>query len=355
MKKILIILLMMIPAAAFSQWTQQQMDEYRKQMDEMRLEMDRQMQQLRDSLTQLEKAMNEVDWSVFDTAQFDFTMPDVPGAPPVPPVEPVPGVPGYTETFPGGEVYTNDDTTEVRWGKWHVVVHEGDDGDDQVRVYKDEHWSDDYYDHDDLKNIQTKFLLLDIGVNNYFGKGFKSHFPGYEPFEPNPGKSWVVNLHVFNQRLNLVDHHLWLSYGLYFEFNSYKYDGQEVLVSDTNAVAFETYDVTLKKNKLSTDYVGVPLMLRYESNPAHLGSSFHVSAGGFFEYMMGARVKVKTTSNDKAKVHNDFNVNPIRYGLAFRAGYGFMNIFTHFGLSEFLKNDVEPVAYPFSAGLAFEF
>ncbi|MBX7139853.1 MAG: PorT family protein [Chitinophagales bacterium] len=351
MKKLLLFLMMM-PLAAFSQWTPQQQEEYRKQMDQMRQQMDQQMKQLQDSLRQMEKAMNEIDWSAFDTSQFNINMP---GIPPVPPVPPVPPSPGYTEPFPGGEVYTNDDTTEVRWGKWHVVVHEGDDGEDKVKVYKDENCCEDEYDHEDLKNIQTKFLLLDIGVNNYFGKGFDSHFPGYEPFEPNPGKSWVVNIHAFNQRLNLIDHHLWLSYGLFFEFNSYKYNSQQVLVADTNAVAFSTYDVTLKKNKLSTDYVGVPLMLRYESNPSHLGNSFHVSAGGFFEYMMGSRVKVKTTSNDKVKVHDDFNVNPIRYGLSFRAGYGFVNIYAMYGLSTFLKNDVEPVTYPFSAGLAFEF
>jgi hypothetical protein len=72
-----------------------------------------------------------------------------------------------------------------------------------------------------------------------------------------PGKSWVVNLHVFNQRINLVDHHLWLSYGAFFEFNSYKYSSDQVMVPRLDSVAFVESETDLKKNKLSPTYIGI--------------------------------------------------------------------------------------------------
>jgi hypothetical protein len=62
------------------------------------------------------------------------------------------------------------------------TVEEGEDGEDKVKVYKDEYCCDDYDNDDDLKNIRTKFLLLDIGLNNYFAPGLSSKFPS--PYEP---------------------------------------------------------------------------------------------------------------------------------------------------------------------------
>jgi len=225
---------------------------------------------------------------------------------------------------------------------------------DQVQFYISDCCDD--YDDEYMKNVETKFLLLDIGVNNYFAKGFQSDLASqYDPMEPNPGKSWVVNIHAVNQRVNLIDHHLWLSYGIFFEFNSYKFNSDMVLVPNIDSVAFVQSDVSLKKNKLSCEYVGIPLMLRYETNPAHMDESFHISAGGFGEYMIGAHTKVKTNDNAKLKAHDDFNLNRFRYGITTRAGYGWVNVFANFALSELLHGNLDPVVYPFSAGLALEF
>lgn len=354
MKKITLVFLVLAPFTGFTQWTQQQQEDYLRQMEQLSGQLEQQMSQLRDSLVRMQKQLEQAgqgNWQSFDTSGFnnrwEFEA--------IEPVAPVPPSAPYTEPFPGGEVYTNEDTTIVRWGRWNMIVKEGDDGEDEVRVYKSDDWYLEDHDEHKLKNIETKFLLLDVGVNNYFGKNFTSAFPGYEDFEPNPGKSWGVNLHLVNQRLNLIDHHLWLSYGLFFEFNSYKYDGDKVLIANVDSIAFQTSDVALKKNKLSCEYLGIPLMLRYESNPHHLNHSFHLSAGVFGEYLIGARTKIKTVTNDKSKVHDDYNLNPFRYGIATRAGYGWVNVFANFGLSELLKNGVEPEAFPFAAGLAFEF
>jgi len=352
MKKLTLIFVMMIPLAGFSQWTQQQQDEYRKQMEQLQQQMNQEMHQLQDSL----KHLQDIDWSAFDSINSELRM-EMPEAPEAPSTY---SNPGETQSFPGGEVYTNNrDTTIVRLGKWHVNVQENDEGKDHVQIYKDENCDgcdmDDHSWDNGMRTVVTKFLLLDVGVNNYFGPNFNSRLPGYEWFEPNPGKSWVVNIHLVNQRLNLIDHHLWLSYGLYFELNSYKYNNDNVLVPRIDSIAYQVSDAPLKKNKVSCEYLGIPLMLRYESNPHDLSNSFHISAGGFGEYLMGARTKIKTTTNEKSKVHDDFNLNPFRYGITARAGFGFVNVFANFGLSKFLKDDVQPTAYPFSAGLAFEF
>jgi hypothetical protein len=83
--------------------------------------------------------------------------------------------------------------------------------------------------------------------------------------------------------------------------------------------------------------------------------SFHISAGGFGEYLMGAHTKTKNNSDAKNKQHDDFNLNRFRYGITARAGYGWVSLFTNISLSELLVSGAGPVLYPVSGGLAFEF
>lgn len=342
MKKIILISIFVFPLLVNAQsgMTAKQQEEFKKQMEQFKVDMDRQMQLLKDSLNQLNAQMKNEDWSSFDTSSFNGV-----AEPPM-------------EEYPGGiDIGANNDSTEVHVGKWNVIVHEGNNGEeDHVQIYK----NDQYHDCDDCdnnqENVVTKFLQLDIGLNNYFAKDFNSKLPApYQPMEPIPGKSWVVNIHAFDQRVNLIDHHLWLAYGAYFELNSYKYNSDEVLIPKIDSVAFKTSDVPLKKNKLSCEYIGIPLTFRYETNPGNFSKSFHISAGGFGEYLIGAHTKLKSTSNDKAKAHDDFNLNRFRYGISTRLGYGWANLFVNYSLSELLQDGTGPVVYPFSAGLALEF
>ncbi|MEO6169217.1 MAG: porin family protein [Chitinophagales bacterium] len=348
MKKIVLQLLILIaPLMAYPQqkdWTPEQQGQFKKQMEDFKVQLNKEMDQLRDSLEQLQISMKEGDWSQMDSMDWNFTIPEIP---------PPPGMMGDENS--NMEIYAGEDSTEVRIGKWKMTVEEGHDN-DRVRFYKDENCCDDEMDEEDLKDLQTKFLLLDIGLNNYFAKGLSSNFPApYDPLVPNPGKSWVVDLHLFNQRLNLVDHHLWLSYGVFFEFNSYKYNSDDVIIPRIDSVAFQSSEVALQKNKLACTYIGIPLMLRYESNRSNLNHSFHVAAGGFGEYLLGSHTKVKSSNNDKLKQRDDFNLNRFRYGITGRIGYGWASLFVNYSLSELFEDGTGPVLYPASAGLALEF
>ena len=325
MKNLIWLFLILLSPVAFAQqnngWTPEQQEQFRKQMEDFKQQMQQQMRMLSDSLQQMQQQLKGFDLSQFDTTEFEF--PELPDLPEMPEPPEQPELPELVS--PSGEgFYLNDgqDSTQLKVGKWNVVVNDNHDGEDRVHVYKSETCNDDEDKENEVKNVETKFLLLDIGVNNYFLKGFSSAFPkGFEQFDPNPGKSWVVNIHVIDQRLNLIDYHLWLAYGAYFELNSYKYDTKGVLIPKVDSVAFSASDESLSKNKLSCEYIGIPLALRYESNPSHMSNSFHISGGVFGEYLLGAHTKTKGDSG-KNKVHDDFNLNRIRYGITARAGYG---------------------------------
>ncbi len=365
MKNFLVqLMFLFVPMTAFSQqngWTPQQQEEFRQQMDEFKAQLQQQMDQLRDSLSVMKDKLKEENWQLFDSLDDNFTWPQVPSLPDLPSLLDMPSLPDMSSPpdapFPPDAPEDPDtDSTEVRIGKWKMIVDDDDEGDAKVNVFKDEEDCEDEDENDDeMKNIRTRFALLDIGLNNYFGPSLSSNFSDpYDALEPNPGKSWGVNLHVINQQLNLVGHHLWLSYGAFLELNSYKFNTDDVLIPKIDSVAFTTSEIALSKNKLSAEYVGIPIMLRYESN-TDLSKSFHIALGGFGEYLLGAHTKTKTGNGDKTKQHDDFNLNRFKYGVTGRMGYGWINVFVNYSLSDVFESGTGPVLTPASAGLAFEF
>lgn len=325
----------------------QQMEEYRDQWQDA----------MKDYQGKIEDEMKEWQDRREDSTYnyyYHFNMPQLPEVPPIP--EP-PAIPDFRiEQLP-------TDTTVLNLGNWKMIIS-GADKDDHSGVQILKH-DDDDMDHDgdqscssscSNKNLQTRFLSLDVGFNTYFSPGLSSTLPsGYDPLELITGKSVVVNIHAFDQQLNLVKHIMYLTYGIYFELNTYRFRSNDVIIPRIDSVAFTSSDVTYEKNKLSNEYIGIPLMLRFETNPNNQQRSFHFSAGGFAEYFLGAHTKQKSVENGKQKTHDDFNMNPWRYGASVRIGYSFCSLFANYSFSKFFRDDLTPTLYPASFGLAFEF
>src|ERR1043165_10256830 len=199
MKKIIWIFLLLLSSSAFAQqnngMTPEQQEQFRKQMEDFKKQMHDQMQSLRDSLQQMQQAFKDFDWSQFDTMHFE--MPEMPKMPEMPPMPEMPEMP---EMPPSGSENEPHDSNHVRVGHWNISIENDGEGDNHA--YEDDSCNSKCGGEDELTNVETKFMLLDVGLNNYFGQNFSSNFPnGFESFDPSPGKSWVVNLHVVSQRL----------------------------------------------------------------------------------------------------------------------------------------------------------
>lgn len=204
---------------------------------------------------------------------------------------------------------------------------------------------------DELDNVKTRFGLLEIGVNGYINDNSLATPVGYPGLELNYGKSINVNLHLLRQRVNLIAHHVNLMYGIGFEFNDYRFANPVTLEPGQPELTFVDIEEPIKKTKLATTYLNVPVMLNFETNPEELKRSFHLNAGMYGGVLLGSRIKYKTTDNNKVKQRGDFNVNTLRYGVTGSIGYGWFTLYANYGLSELFANNEGPVVQPFSIGL----
>lgn len=92
----------------------------------------------------------------------------------------------------------------------------------------------------------------------------------------------------------------------------------------------------IKKSMLVTNYIDVPVEIRYTINPEDPSRSFHVGVGGRIGWMYDSFNKIKYSEDGETKKLKDkqnFHLNQIRYGLLGRIGFGGISLFGYYNLS----------------------
>ncbi|MEO5642118.1 MAG: outer membrane beta-barrel protein [Bacteroidia bacterium] len=196
---------------------------------------------------------------------------------------------------------------------------------------------------------------LDIGVNGYLntknGLATPEAFPFLElDYARSRSFSWNVaqhNFHIYKNYINLVT-------GAGFEWNSYSFKQNITLATDVNTLAATTDSIDFIKNKLKSTWVKAPLMLEFNTNKNE-DKSFHIAVGAEVGYnIFRNRQKQEYMfkgDEQKRKTKDDFNINPFRYSLVARVGFGKYTLFANYGLSELFKANQGPKVYPFSMGI----
>jgi hypothetical protein len=98
----------------------------------------------------------------------------------------------------------------------------------------------------------------------------------------------------------------------------------------------------LKKSQLITNYLEVPVELRYTFNPDDPARSMKISVGGRVGYLYDSFSKVKYKENGEIKQlknKESFNINKLRYGVFAKVGFGSFSLFGYYNLSPLFKND----------------
>jgi len=136
--------------------------------------------------------------------------------------------------------------------------------------------------------------------------------------------------------------------GIGLSLERFKFKNNYVIDYATSAIAdgilmFAPGDTIpgIKKSQLITNYIEVPLELRYSTNPEDPARSFKISIGGRVGYMYDSFSKVKYKENGegkKIKNKEDFNLTKFRYGVTARIGVGNFSIFGYYNLTSLFED-----------------
>lgn len=215
---------------------------------------------------------------------------------------------------------------------------------------------------EELKDVEISWFGFELGWNNFidrtnYGTAAVNDFvrlgSGHEAtedvFSLRNGKSVNVNIWPVWIKVNLVRHYLSLKTGLGIEMNNYRYTKNISYINDVSSTYIIRDSVNFRKNKLFTEYLTIPLLLRLETNPHHNSRSFRISAGPTFGYLVKSRTKQISDERGKKKNNDAFNLEKFRLGFRAELGYGPITFYGAYSFTPIHQYGLEQ--YPFSIGI----
>ncbi len=221
-------------------------------------------------------------------------------------------------------------------------------------------------------NITTSWGIVDLGFSNYIDNTNygatgnylvnRPNFPDLakNDFKLRTGKSINVNIWFFMQKLNVVKHYVNLKYGLGLELNNYRYKSSVsykeggVLPYTANTQQNSPFifrdSIGFTKNKLAADYLTVPLMLNFNSDPAHnkgLSASIGVSAG----YLYSQRNKQRSGERGKEKNKGDYDLERFKLSYVAELGLGPVRLYGSYSPKSFYQQGLN--MKPYNIGIRF--
>lgn len=220
-----------------------------------------------------------------------------------------------------------------------------------------------HYHYYKPSNLSTNWWIIDFGFSNYndqtnYSSQEALDFAPLNSKESLKIKTWKsrnMNIWLFMQRLNVIQHIVNLKYGFGLELNNYFYDDVRVHLiknpTDPATIILDSAFGSLDKNKLAADYLTVPVMINFNFTPGRergFGVSFGVSAG----LLYSSRQKVKN-GGDVSKTHDDFNLRTWKISYVGEILLGPVKLYGSYATQSMWEKGLDQT--PYTVGLRFSY
>jgi hypothetical protein len=253
------------------------------------------------------------------------------------------------------EVIDSNDSTRIRVGDKEISIVEK--GDNAVIHFGDV----DRHMHKKARKFRGHWTGFEWGINNFLDDDFTLSREGEEEFmDINTGRSWSINLNIAQYSLGFGSSQVGAVTGLGLEYNNYFFDNSNSIVEENDQVVPDTLEPTyLSKSKLTACFLRVPVIIevQFPGSSSRSKRAF-ISAGAITGLKLGSHTKVvyeDDNGKNKDKNKDDFNINPFRFGLTARIGFGNVNLFGDYYFTSMFVEGKGPSLHPFSVGLSLTF
>jgi len=262
-----------------------------------------------------------------------------------------------------GFIYIKDaqDTTKLKVGKKGIKIIEKDD-ETKIDIMGDDDFEYEFKHKKRKNRFNGHWSAIELGLNNFMNPDMTyTTKPGNEYLNLNTGKSINFNFNLMQKSFRLIGNNVGLVTGLGFQYNDYKFDGQNSInvvggqiASDSTFYFDPEIEVTM--SKMSTWYFTVPLILEFQAHTR--SNTIYLGAGVIGGIKMASWTKVKYVKDgddEKQKTKGDYNINPFRYEFTARVGINNFGLYANYSPVSFFEKDRGPELNPFSVGVTLNF
>lgn len=273
-------------------------------------------------------------------------------------------------------VYSDLDTAILRMGNRRIIfIHNNDKNvttveiSNQLKDKDDDDYDvdiDDSYSSTDNNALTRKgnrhfyvgTLGLEFGINGFMDKDNSMSMSGDMAWlDLKQARSWNFNLYLWNHGFRFGSSNTGIVTGVGLAFNNYHFSKPVTLklVNGITTIDSSFFDISVRRTKLSTFGIDVPLLLEFHI-PVSKYKKINLSAGVIGQVRVTSKTKVVYDLNgDKHKQRNgsDFNMTTLKYMLTARLGYDDWYLFANYSPISLFEKDKGPEVYPFSIGFGF--
>lgn len=213
-------------------------------------------------------------------------------------------------------------------------------------------------------NLSTKMFSIDLGLTNWsdhtdYPSATAANLLVNQPGKPDlapkdfklrQGKSVNINIWIVTQQANLLKHYLNLRYAIGLELNNYRFKSNVSLSEGglnpydpaqniSHAFAYRSSE-SFSKNKLAADYLTVPLMLNFRSNPGYSNRGVGLSAGVSMGYLYSSRNKQKGNESGKRKNKGDYDLERWKFSYVGDLSVGPVTLYGSYSPKSIFKSDL---------------
>ena len=242
-------------------------------------------------------------------------------------------------------INSDSTSTTFNWGRKKIIIADDDNKWDSIHNARER--------NQEFRHWNGFFM----GVSGFTDARHSTYIPKpYNFMELDYSRSFNWQLNIWQQNIHIYKNYVNLCTGLGFDFNRYQFANKVKLNPDsvfTWGDVDSTNTFSYKKNRLSTYFVQVPLLLDFNTN-ANPRKSFHISLGVIGKYLLGARTKqiVQKGGDTYEQKRNDgYNINPFHAQAYASVGYRGFTVYAQYSLTEMFQHSKGPELYPFSVGV----
>ena len=206
---------------------------------------------------------------------------------------------------------------------------------------------------------QDKFTGHWAGIDFGFNALVNTDYSDYDSefMENDLFRSNSTYLNLIQQSISLQHNRntIGLVTGLGVHFQSYRLDQNTTIERSTNDVIVpkELYFDDNQKSKLSIFSITVPLLAEFQIPINHYDNRMYISGGLYMGYRLNSstKIKYKKDKREKLKTPDHYSLHNFKYGLMFRTGYRWANVFVSYEITTLFKEDKGPELTPLTFGI----
>ncbi len=270
----------------------------------------------------------------------------------------------------------DEEATNIKVGNRGVTILESlEEGESKINFEKYEKDEEDtieessggfeyYRDPDEDKEYEKArrrshfrghWSAFEAGLNNYLTADNSLTLPEeIDYMNLHSSKSMNFNFN-FSQMSVGFTRHFGIVTGLGFRWNNYRFDGNNNIQKGVDGIIemLDPGDI-LKKSKLSTVYLSLPLLLELQ-----IPADYHrlnIAFGPIGAVKIFSSSKMIYEDGDKVTSDSDFSLNMLRYGATARVGFENFHLYGTYYMTPLFKPGKSPGGvelFPFEVGIAF--